>query len=240
VFPLLGAVHFWFPKLSGRMLSERLGRAGFWLFFVGFNLTFFPMHQLGLQGMPRRVYTYQAELGWGALNLIASVGAGLMFVSLLMYGINVIRSLRIGSVAADDPWHGASLEWATSSPPPVFNFAPLPGVASRDSLWNRPEDQPVVIGIASDCREVLATRVTDAAPDHRPTQPDPSSWPFLTAVATSILFVWSIFSPWAVVWGSIPVFITLTGWFWPRHGRAPRAVASDIEAGQATPLEATR
>jgi cytochrome c oxidase subunit I+III len=240
VFPLLGAVHFWFPKMTGRMLSEQLGRAAFWLFFAGFNLTFFPMHQLGLQGMPRRVYTYQAELGWSTLNLMASIGAGLMFLSLLIYGINVIRSLRAGVAAPDDPWHGASLEWATSSPPPAFNFAPLPGVASRDPLWNRPEDQPVIIGVASDCREVLATHVTDASPDHRPRQPDPSYWPFLTAVTTSILFVWSIFSPWAVVWGSIPIFIALTGWFWPRHGKAPRAVASKIEAGQATPLEATR
>jgi cytochrome c oxidase subunit I len=240
VFPLLGAIHYWFPKITGRMLSERLGRLAFWPFFVGFNLTFFPMHQLGLQGMPRRVYTYQAELGWGTLNLLATVGAVLMTVGLLVYLVNIVRALRAGAVAPEDPWHASSLEWATPSPPPAYNFAPLPAVASRDPLWNRPAEQPVVVGIDSHCRQILATKVTDAEPDHRPTTVEPSYWPFWTAVATALLFVWSIFTPWAVVWGSIPLAVTLIGWFWPTDGIPPAELQARIKAGQATPAEQTR
>jgi cytochrome c oxidase subunit 1 len=217
VFPLFGGFYYWFPKFAGRMLGERLGRWNFWLMFVGFNLTFFPMHQLGLKGMPRRVYTYLPGLGWDGLNLLATLGGLVMALGVAVFLVNVFKSLRAGEVAGDNPWEAGTLEWATSSPPPPYNFAPLPTVAGRDALWDKREDQPVVTGVRNDLREVLVTSVLDGEPDHKVLMPNPTIWPFLTAVATTGLFVGSIFTPWAVVIGAIPVTIALIGWFWPNQ-----------------------
>src|SRR5688572_14451550 len=122
VFPLLGAFHYWFPKWTGRMLSERLGRWNVLLLTAGFHLTFWPLHHLGLHGMPRRVYTYGAETGWGPMNHLATAGAGLLFVSVLLFLWNVMRSRRRGALAGPNPWGGETLEWATASPPPRYNF----------------------------------------------------------------------------------------------------------------------
>jgi cytochrome c oxidase subunit I+III len=216
LFPLFGAVYYWFPKMTGRMLGERLGVWNFWLFTVGFNLTFFPMHILGLQGMPRRIYTYQAETGWGDLNMLATAGAAVLGVSVLLFLVNVVQSLRAGVMAGDNPWGAGTLEWATSSPPPHCNFVYPPTVAGRDPLWENPPGQPVVVGLRSDVRDVLVTYMLDAEPDHRSEFPTPSIWPFFTALAVSGLFIGSIFTPWAVVFGALPVFVALTGWFWPR------------------------
>jgi cytochrome c oxidase subunit I+III len=218
-FPLLGGVTYWFPKLTGRMLDERLGRWSFWLLAIGFNLTFFPMHLLGLAGMPRRVYTYPGAMGWGDMNMLASAGAALMFVALVTYLLNVVRTLRHAPDAPANPWEAAGLEWATPSPPPPYNFSPQPTVASRDPLWHPEMTPPPIVGLAADEREVLITYVLDGEPDHRYSMPGPSLWPFLTAIATSVMFVWSIFYAVGVVWGSIPVFLCLIGWFWPTKGK---------------------
>ncbi|MFN7931455.1 MAG: cytochrome c oxidase subunit I [Blastocatellia bacterium] len=217
VFPLLGGFYYWFPKFTGRMLSERVGRWVFWLFLIGFNLTFFPMHQLGLKGMPRRVYTYLPEMGWGGLNLLATFGGVIIVVSMLLFIVDAVRSLRVGEKAADNPWDAGTLEWATSSPPPPYNFAPLPTVAGSEPLWDKRDDQPVLTGVRGDLREVLITSVMDAEPDHKTLMPDATIWPFLSAVAVAGLFVGSIFTPWAVPLGAIPVTAALIGWFWPNR-----------------------
>ena len=237
VFPLLGAIHFWFPKLTGRMLSERIGIVAFVVVFIGFNLTFFPQHVLGLRGMPRRVYTYPAEMGWGGLNLLVSIGAVILTVGLVTYAYNVFVSLRAGVPAADNPWEASSLEWATSSPPPSYNFAPLPSVSGRDPLWESPETQPVVLGVHSEYRDVLVTRVMDAEPDHREKFPEPTLWPLLTATATSVMYIGSLFTPWMVVYGAIPIAIALIGWAWPKKGRKPHELEDHIRRGQVPPLE---
>ena len=237
VFPLLGALHYWFPKMTGRMLSERLGTIAFALLFVGFNLTFFPQHLLGLFGMPRRVYTYPQAMGWGTLNLLATAGAITMFVALSVYLFNIVFSLRRGAQAANNPWTASSLEWATTSPPPVFNFSPLLTVTGKDPLWEATGDEPIVVGVSAECREVLITRVMDAEPDHKKEWPEPSIWPFWTAVATTALFIGSIFTPWAVIWGSVPVTITMIAWFWPRQGHPPEELARRLAAGEHPPLE---
>jgi cytochrome c oxidase subunit I+III len=216
VFPLFGAFYFWYPKITGRMLSERIGAWVFGLFFVGFNLTFFPMHALGLHGMPRRVYTYPSSMGWGTLNFVASVGALLMACGVILFMIDAVRALRRGEAAADNPWGAGTLEWATSSPPPSSNFLRPWTVAGREPVWDNPPDQPVIVGLRADVRDVLVTHVLDAEPDHRVVFPEPSIWPFLTAIATTVLFIWSIFTPWGVVYGSLPVFVTMVGWFWPK------------------------
>ena len=231
-FPLLGGIVYWFPKMTGRMLSERLGKTSFWLLFAGFNMTFFPMHLLGLAGMPRRVYTYPSAMGWQDLNLLATAGAAVIFLSMLLYLINIIVSLRHGAVAGDNPWGASTLEWATSSPPPPYNFSPQPTVASREPLWHSELAPPPIVGLAADTREVLVTYLLDAEPDHRYPMPGPSLWPFLAAIATSAMFVWSIFQAIGVVWGSIPIFITLIGWFWPTRGKAR------LEHGVRGPLSA--
>lgn len=217
VFPLFGAFYHWFPKMAGRMLDERLGRWNFALLFTGFNLTFFPQHLLGMAGMPRRVYTYGADRGWGDLNLLASLGAVVMVAGVVLWLVNVGRTLRRRADAPDDPWGADSLEWATASPPPRGNFPALPVVQGRYALWSKAE--PIVVaGLPSDHRWALVTHVLDAEPDHRYRHPQDSIWPFWTAVATSALFIGTIFTPWALVWGAWPVLVTMIGWFWPRKG----------------------
>jgi heme/copper-type cytochrome/quinol oxidase subunit 1 len=217
VFPLFGAFYYWYPKFTGRLMSERLGRWNFWLFFIGFNATFFPMHWLGLHGMTRRVYTYPAGIGWDAMNLVATLGAFTIATSVGLFIVNVVRSRRHGEPAGADPWGGGTLEWASASPPPAHNFDALPVVHGRDPLWQPWPEPKAVAGIAADQREMLVTTVLDAEPDHRVVFPNPTPWPFFSAVATTVLFIGSIFTPWAVVWGAVPVAIALTAWFWPRQ-----------------------
>jgi cytochrome c oxidase subunit I len=230
LFPLLGGAFYWFPKLTGRMLSERLGRWSFWLLVIGFNVTFFPQHLLGLMGMPRRVYTYPAAMEWGSLNMLSSVGAALIFLALAVYLANVLVGLARGRVAPANPWHASSLEWAASSPPPPYNFLPSPTVSGRDPLWESYAEQPVVTGLSADTREVLVTHVMDAEPDHRKELPEPTPWPFFTAVALAGLYIGSMFTPWAVVWGAVPVTVGLLGWAWPRKGKRPSALLEDLAA----------
>ena len=135
VFPVLAGFYFWLPKMTGRLLDERLGRWNFWTMFIGFNLGFFPMHIAGLLGMPRRVYTYPAGLGWDAVNMITTIGSYVFAIGVLLFLVNVFWSLRRGRVAGPNPWDGPTLEWAVPSPPPAYNFALLPTVGSRHPLW---------------------------------------------------------------------------------------------------------
>jgi cytochrome c oxidase subunit I+III len=216
VFPLIGGVYYWFPKICGRMMDETLGRWNFWLAFIGFNLAFFPMHVLGLQGMPRRVYTYLPQMGWNDLNLLASIGALILFASFVLLLWNAVHSYRQGEPAPANPWDAGTLEWATSSPPPVYNFGRIPVVTHREPLWAERGALPVAHGLSVERRELLVTTVTDAQPEIREASPDPSIWPLITAITVTIFFVGSIFTPWAVVWGTPPVGIALIAWFWPK------------------------
>jgi cytochrome c oxidase subunit 1 len=216
VFPLLGAIYYWFPKLTGRMMSEALGRWSFGLIFSGFNLTFFPMHILGLQGMPRRIYTYQPEMPWSGLNMFISLSGIVLAAGFLLFFIDAIRSARSGPIAPANPWGASTLEWATSSPPPSYNFARLPVVESLEPLSGRSDPLGTVEGLHTDRRELLITSVVEARAEARESSVGNSIWPLLAALATSAMLIWSIFSPWAVVWGSIPIAVALIGWFWPK------------------------
>lgn len=184
---------------------------------LGFNGAFFPMHILGLQGMPRRVYTYPAELGWGGTNLFISLCAGLFALSFVLLLVNVARSLRAGEPAGDNPWGASTLEWATASPPPPYNFARIPVVTDRDPLW-RPE-RPVAVGLRVDMRELIVSTVREGRPDLREPSPEPSIWPLFAALAVGATFVGSIFSPWWIVWGVPLVAVPLIGWFWPKGSK---------------------
>jgi len=225
LFPLFGAFYYWFPKFCGRMLDETLGLWHFWLFFIGVNLAFFPMHLLGLWGMPRRVWTYQAELGWGGLNLMATIGAVVIGISVALFIANILRSRRHGEPAGNDPWGAGTLEWSTPSPPPPHNFDAVPVVHGREPLWQSAPAPGAVCGLAADAREVLVTSLVDAHPESRALFPQPSIWPFFSALATTLLFVGSVFTPWAIVWGSVPMAVALIGWFWPRRGETRIALA---------------
>jgi cytochrome c oxidase subunit 1/cytochrome c oxidase subunit I+III len=136
LFAIFAGFYYWFPKMTGRMLDERLGKWHFWLNFVGFNMTFFIQHILGLVGMPRRVWTYPDLPGWGLMNLISSAGVLFTIASLLALAWNILASLRHGQPAGDNPWDAWTLEWATSSPPPVHNFDQLPPIRGRRPLWD--------------------------------------------------------------------------------------------------------
>jgi cytochrome c oxidase subunit 1 len=217
VFPLFGAIYYWFPKMTGRMLSETAGKWHFWLFFAGFNLTFFPMHKLGLDGMPRRVYTYLPETGWGDLNRLATIGGVVLAVAVLIFLANVFRSIRGGPAAAADPWRGESLEWATSSPPPGYNFAATPMVESRSPMWKQAPEMPVATGLRSDIHQVLVTTALDAVPDHRQDLPGASIYPFLSALVI-FLGLWGlIYTPWAFLAMFLLAGPPFFGWFW--HSR---------------------
>ncbi|MFL6447328.1 MAG: cytochrome c oxidase subunit I [Bryobacteraceae bacterium] len=217
VFPLFGAFYHWFPKMTGRLMSERLGRWNFWVLFIGFNLTFFPMHILGLKGMPRRVYTYPPEVGWGFISQLATLGAFIIAIGGIMFLANVFMSRKSGSVAGNNPWEADSLEWAASSPPANYNFEYLPVATSRTPMWVPREERAFVTGLRTDRREVLVTTLMDAEPHHRYVLPGSSIWPFITAVAVSIGFVGSVFNPWYIISGSVLAFFGLLGWFWPKR-----------------------
>jgi cytochrome c oxidase subunit 1 len=224
VFPLLGAITYWFPKVTGRMMDEGLGKIAFWMIFLGFQLAFFPMHLLGMWGMPRRVYTYPVGMGWDEMNMLATMGAFVVAAAFLLFIVNAWNSARKGAVAGANPWDAAGLEWAAASPPAAYNFAHIPVVSSRTPLWDNRAQLPVITGLRVDDRELLLTSVMDAVPDVREPSALPSIWPLIAALATTCMFISSIFTPWAVVIGTFPIAAALIAWFWPKNPPSPEPV----------------
>ncbi len=240
VFPMFAAFYYWLPKMTGRMLNERLGKWNFWLMFVGFNVAFFPMHINGLLGMPRRVYTYQSGLGWDLWNLIETIGASTMAVGVLLFVVNFLISLKAGEEAGPNPWGGSSLEWATSSPPPPYNFEKLPEVRSRNPLWDEsPPDQEkqekaqpsyLMHDDPTDPfeHETLGTSVVDAIPDSILHRPEEDSMPFWLAVSMLIGFIGLLASLWwLAAIGAILSFVCVAIWLWPN----PVPALGEEEAG---------
>jgi heme/copper-type cytochrome/quinol oxidase subunit 1 len=198
VFPIFGALYFWLPKMTGRRMNERLGHWSFWTMFVGFNVAFFPMHILGLLGMPRRVYTYPSGLGWDTLNVVATVGGFVFAVGTGMTLWNFAWSRLRGEPAGADPWGADSLEWATTSPPPDYNFAAIPVVESVHPLWDqRPlpvarsgsDDATRALGVdGAEHRTTPYTTGLRADPEGTMQIPEETSMPFLVALGIAILF----------------------------------------------------
>jgi len=217
LFPLFAGFHYWFPKFTGRMMDERLGKLSFWILFIGFNLTFFPMHWLGMLGMTRRVYTYIPGLGWENANLAATTGAFVILCGGLIFIANALRSRGSGERAENDPWEASTLEWEAESPPAPYNFPNLPVITSRAPLWTPACERGIVIGLRENRREILITEVLGTEPHHRSVQPAPSLWPLLTALGFSIGLTGSIFGfSWYYV-ASVLGMIGLVGWFWPER-----------------------
>jgi heme/copper-type cytochrome/quinol oxidase subunit 1 len=223
VFPLFGAFYYWFPKWTGHMLSEGLGQLNVILLTAGFHMTFWPLHHLGLHGMPRRVYTYNPETGWGPMNHLASMGAGVMFLGVVVFLVNVLLSRKRGKVAGPNPWGGETLEWGTSSPPPDYNFAYPPVVQGRSPMWENAPDAPVVVGLDSDKRQTLATTTLDAAPQHRYEVHGDSIVPLVMAAVTGGAFIMAgVFHPvWAPIAAGLSALVLFV-WFWTAGVRDER------------------
>jgi cytochrome c oxidase subunit 1/cytochrome c oxidase subunit I+III len=225
VFPIVGATYFWFPKFTGRLMDERLGRWNFWTMFIGFNIGFFPMHISGLLGMPRRIYTYADGMGWDWLNLITTIGSYIFAVGVLLFLINVWKSYRNGTPAGDNPWDAFTLEWATTSPPPPYNFVVIPTVASRHPLWedrlqqHEGEGSHVHAGLVLDHgREAIGTSSLDATPDIILRMPRDSYAPVILALTATTIFVGLAFHLWWLVGlAALATGADIIGWLWPER-----------------------
>jgi cytochrome c oxidase subunit I+III len=219
VFPLFAGLYYWFPKITGKMLNERLGRLGFWLTFIGFNVTFFTMHFTGFEGMPRRVYTYLPEVGWEALNVISTVGSFVLAAGIIVFFIDLLMSVRQGEPAGNNPWGAGTLEWAIPSPPPPYNFERIPVVRSRYPLWDNPDGQLETYEFSEDLdrRMVLGTTILDAKPEQRVILPGPTIVPFMAASATAFTFIALMVNIVLVPIGGLLIALSFAVWHWPNE-----------------------
>ncbi len=228
LFAVVGAVYHWFPKMTGRMMDERLGKWVFWLMFAGFNITFLPMHWLGLAGMPRRVYTYGADMGFSATNLIVTLGAFLFASGVGLFFVEVLKARVSGRAAGPNPWDAGTLEWATPSPPPAYNFAVIPFIASRHPLWeSRMLDQGEPGSrldegyLLDDGKETLGVTPLDAEPDVILKMPGDSLLPvFLSLSLTVLFFGLLVHVGWLAALGGLVALINLSRWFAPHRDTA--------------------
>jgi cytochrome c oxidase subunit 1/cytochrome c oxidase subunit I+III len=226
VFPVVAGVYFWMPKMTGRLLSERLGKWNFWTMFIGFNLGFFPMHIAGMLGMPRRVYTYGDGLGWNTVNMISTIGAFVLAIGVLLLVVNIVWGYKKGEKASANPWNAPTLEWAVPSPPPPYNFLVIPTVASRYPLWEEQLGETRRSSVRSgpaldDGRETLGTSPRDADPELILHMPQDSFAPLLLAIAMTLAFYGALLSQWWLgIAGAIGVIVFAIQWMWPRPEEA--------------------
>ena len=208
---LFAGIYYWFPKMTGRFLNEFWGKVHFWLFFMGMNITFFPMHYAGMNGMPRRIYTYNSEFGWDFMNLLSSLGYIVLFAGAVLFLIIFFQSVRNGKPSGHDPWDAPTLEWSISSPPPPYNFAEIPQVTGRDQYW-----------ITKRRAEAEGHPLTEPEAHVDPStihMPSPSYWPLIIALGIAgigggllIEFPWPYIKfPLSFVGGFI-AFFGVIGW----------------------------
>ena len=249
VFPMLAAAYYWLPHVTGRQRVMRVGEAAFWLIFVGFNMTFFLMHLTGLLGMPRRIDTYSAEMGWTWLNLLSSVGGFVQAFGFALFLIDVVLQVRLGRRHDRDPWGADTLEWAMATPPPAYNFASLPTVASREPLADAPDlalrlarGEGMLATARHGWRETLAVDMTSGAAEHVVVLPGNGWWPIATAAALGGFFL----SMLAGLYWIAPLFLPVVAWLAWRwawtNGRRGDVGAVDAGAGLMLPtsFEAAR
>ena len=223
VFAVMAGFYYWLPKITGKMLNEKLGKVNFWLMFIGFGVGFFPMHTLGLLGMPRRIYTYAAGLGWEWQNMWVTIGAFVFALGVAVFIANFFWSLRSGDDAGPNPWDAPTLEWATPSPPPPYNFARVPIVGSRHPLWEgrtseRTGQSLLDTGpILDEGRDTFGTTPLDAEPDEILRMPEDTMWPFFLSLSILVVSYGLLFDRlWLGAIGIGALFVCIAGWFWPR------------------------
>jgi cytochrome c oxidase subunit I+III len=260
VFPILAGFHYWLPLIIGRLPSERLGRWSFWIIFIAFNLTFFPMHMMGFKGMARRVYTYPAELGIGNLNLLSTVGAFLLAAGFALVGLNVLRSLRKKAKAERNPWGGSSLEWMVTVDMANYMFLRPPVIRSRDPLWepvtesNTPSDPKSNIEAADDLEalsraleaepaEWRASLITDAVtgePQSIQRVAGPSYIPITAAIGMLVSSIATLIQMYLVALAGVLFTLVVTAhWLWPRQKEIDLMRASDLPRKTGLPVEPT-
>jgi cytochrome c oxidase subunit I len=215
MFGVFGGMYYWMPKVFGRMLNERIGKVNFWTMLVGFNLTFFPMHLVGLWGMPRRTYRYDTGLGWGTINLVETIGAFVIAFSTLTFLVNVIVSIKFkrGDVAGNDPWDARTLEWTTTSPPPAYNFAEIPEVDARDAFWHTKyteDDEGRLLPLPSG-GATTTTEVAHAEHHEGIHMPSPSIYPLVMAAGLVPLGYAAVYH--SFVWLAVGALTLLFGMY---------------------------
>jgi cytochrome c oxidase subunit 1/cytochrome c oxidase subunit I+III len=219
MFPVFAAFYYWLPKITGRLLSEKAGKTSFWLMFAGFQMVFFPMHILGLLGMPRRIYTYPALTGWGPLNLLETVGFFILTAGMVVSIWNFLWSLRHGPIAGKDPWQADSMEWESDSPPAVYGTERIPAVATRHPLWDDwdEHEDPGDQRILDHRRVTIATSALDAIPLGLSKMPGDSIAPLLMALAMTVVFSALLLKAmWTVLAGLVACLIVAAVWLCPR------------------------
>ena len=224
LFGVLAGLYFWFPKMTGRMMDDRLGKVAFWFVFAGFNLTFLPMHWSGLMGMPRRIYTYPAGAGWNGANMATSIGSFVMALGILLVVANVVQGRWFGKAAGSNPWDAPTLEWSIPSPPPVYNFAVQPIVASRHPLWEGRVNEGTGRSmldrgpILDEGKQTLVTSMLDAEPVLVTKVAQDSLWPFFATLAMTGMFAALLFH-WTYAAVALGVLMLLSAffWNWPRR-----------------------
>ena len=231
-FPIFAGIYYWTPKFTGRLLHEGLGKLHFWLFFIGFNVAFFPMHISGFLGMPRRVYTYQEELGLEIYNLISTIGAFILALGVAVFIFNFLYSRRRGEPAGDNPWNADTLEWATASPAPNYGFAHLPIVRSRHPVWEQEDiyEEDEIMGDTTKVehmlqalsewplrwRAALITGAIDGEPIEVFRVSGPSIWPGIAGISLVTVFASEVFElRWLMLLGLAVFVAALVGWHWP-------------------------
>ena len=224
LFPVIAGFYYWLPKITGRMMNERLGTWSFWTMFAGINLAFFPMHFLGIQGMTRRIYTYPTEVGWGPMNLVASIGAFVLATGVFLTVYNFFMTLKSGEPAGSNPWNADSLEWSLDSPPAPYGSVHVPTVVSRHPLWDDHDEEydPKGERILDQGRLTLSTTTLDAEPHAVAISPEDTIAPLALAVAmffffTAFLFKW--------LWGAFGCTLVMLWiaamWLWPEKEKKP-------------------
>ncbi|HEX6210597.1 MAG TPA: cbb3-type cytochrome c oxidase subunit I, partial [Methylomirabilota bacterium] len=223
LFPVFAAFYFWLPKMTGRMMSERLGRWSFGVMFLGFNVAFFPMHVTGLLGMPRRIFTYPEGLGWAGVNLTTTIGSFVLAVGILVSLWNLVASLRHGERAGANPWNADGLEWEPASPPPPYGSVSIPTVVSRNPLWDVHDESHDPHGerVLDEDRLTLTTSWLDARPIAVAKMPEDTATPFYLGLALAIGFTAVLLGNlWVTVGAAIASLAITAAWLWPERSRS--------------------
>ncbi|SEA22583.1 cytochrome c oxidase subunit I [Alkalimonas amylolytica] len=243
-FPLIAGFYYWLPLVSGRMPSEDIGRWGFWFTFIGFNLTFLLMHLTGLLGMPRRVYTYEAGLGWDGLNLLSSIGGFVMAIGVALVLLDLLLHFWFGRRASANPWQADTLEWALDMPPAQYNFASLATVSSRQPLWDDPElarriasGQEGLASASSGYRETYGTSAVSAQREKILQLPGNSWWPLYSAMVLAVVCI-SLLGRWygVALLACVAAIGLLLRWSWENGGH-PAAAPLKPDNEHELPLE---